>query len=153
MALEFVDHFLWNVNPLFSVNAYGIFQMSKGASGQPTDRNSNFVAGARTFLYITDHFHLINELTYQAVFQGHADTAAAPGTPQEWKFAIMPTIVPSGERSPWARPHLRFIYTLAHFNEGAREASVLGTLSNPYFRNFGPREWGHYLGVRSEWWF
>ncbi|MFL5347946.1 MAG: carbohydrate porin [Hyalangium sp.] len=152
MGLEFVDHFLYNVSSMLTVNAYGIYQYSKGASGDAADHSSNFVAGVRSFLYITDHFHLINELTYQAVFLGHSDTVSL-ATPQEWKFAVMPALVPSGERSAWARPHLRFIYTLAHFNEGARAASTLGVLSNPYFRNFGPREWGHYVGVRSEWWF
>ncbi len=153
MGLEFVDHFLYNVNPMLTLNAYGIAQYSKGASGESTDTATNFAAGVRSFLYITDHFHLINELSYQFVALGLPPDVATPPLPYEVKFSIVPTIVPSGERSAWARPHLRFIYTLAYFSEGAREASISGALTNPYFRNFGPRTFGHYLGVRSEWWF
>jgi maltoporin len=153
LGFEFVDHFLYNFGPKFTLNAYGIVQYSQGASGESTDNSLNFVLGARSFVYITDHFHLINELTYQAVALGLPEDAETPPLPYEVKFSIAPTLVPSGERSAWARPHLRFIYTLAYFSEGARGASEAGALTNPYFRNFGARTFGHYLGVRSEWWF
>lgn len=152
-GLEAVDHFLYNVNPLFTVNAYAIFQTSRGASGESTDKAMNFAMGARTFLYLHDQFHLINELTYQFVALGLPEGAPTPPLPYAVKFTIMPTIVPSGERSAWARPHLRLIYTLAYYSEGAREAAIAGALVNPYMRDFGPREFGHYLGARAEWWF
>jgi maltoporin len=152
-GFEAVDHFLYNVNPLLTVNAYGIFQMSQGASGQSTDKAMNFAMGARTFLYLHDQFHLVNELTYQFVALGLPEGVETPPLPYEIKFTVMPTIVPSGERSAWARPHLRLIYTLAYFSEGARNAAISGALVSPYMRDFGPREFGHYLGARAEWWF
>jgi maltoporin len=113
----------------------------------------NFVAGVRSFLYITDRFHLINELSYQGVALGLPANVEKPPLPYEVKFSIVPTLVPSGERSAWARPHLRLIYTLAYFSEGARGAAIAGKLVSPYMRDFGPRTIGHYLGARAEWWF
>jgi len=153
MGLEIVDHFLYNVNPLFSVNAYGILQRSQGASGESTDKATNFALGARTFLYLHDQFHLINELTYQGVALGLPEGVETPPLPYAVKFSIVPTLVPSGERSVWARPHLRLIYTLAYYSKGAREAATSGALVSPYMRDFGPRTFGHYLGARAEWWF
>jgi maltoporin len=153
MGIEFIDHFLYNVNPLFSVNAYAIVQRSQGASGESTDNAMNFATGARTFLYLHDQFHLINELTFQGVTFGLPEGVETPPLPYAVKFTLMPTIVPSGERSVWARPHLRLIYTLAYYSEGARGAAVAGRLVSPYMRDFGPRTFGHYLGARAEWWF
>jgi maltoporin len=148
LGFEVVDHFLYNVNPLFSVNAYGVLQYSKGASGLSTDKAFNFAVGARTFLYLHDQFHLINELTYQAYGRGLPEGVEAPPLPSAVKFTVMPTLVPSGERSVWARPHLRLIYTLALYNQSARD-----NLASPYLSAFGPRQFGHYLGARAEWWF
>ena len=159
MGLEFVDHLLVNVNSLLSLNAYGIFQYSKGAAdgvrtaGLSSNKNWNFATGVRSFLYFTDHFHLINELTLQGFKQEIPEGVTDPGMPMAVKFSIVPTLVPSGERSAWARPHLRFIYTLAVYNQAAREAGAAGLAVAPYMATFGPRTFGHYLGVRAEWWF
>jgi maltoporin len=155
LGLEFVDHFLYNVNPMLTINAYALAMYSKGASGESTDWAMNAAVGARSFLYITDHFHLINELSYQAVIFGLPEGVETPPLPYEVKFTVAPTLVPSGERSAWARPHLRFIYTLAVFSEGARNAYSAGPLAGrtTYFNQFGPRTFGHYLGIRAEWWF
>jgi maltoporin len=152
-GIEFVDHFLYNVNPLFTVNAYAIFQRSQGASGESTDNAFNAAVGARTFLYLHDQFHLINELTWQGVGFGLPEGVETPPLPYAVKFSVVPTIVPSGERSAWARPHLRLIYTLAYYSEGARGAALAGALVSPYMQDFGPRTFGHYLGARAEWWF
>ncbi|WP_044184681.1 carbohydrate porin [Hyalangium minutum] len=153
LGLEFVEHFLYNVNPLFTVNAFAIVQRSQGASGESQDHALNFATGARTFLYLHNQFHLINELTFQGVSLGQPEGAEKPSLPYAVKFSIVPTLVPSGDRSAWARPHLRLIYTLAYYGEGAREAASAGTLSSAYMREFGPRTFGHYLGARAEWWF
>jgi maltoporin len=152
LGLEFVDHFLYNVNPRFTVNAYALVQRSQGASGESTDNAMNFAVGARTFLYLHDQFHLINELSYQAVALGLPEGVES-SLPYAVKFSVVPTLVPSGERSAWARPHLRLIYTLAYYGEGAREAAIAGAVVSPYMREFGPRTFGHYLGARAEWWF
>jgi maltoporin len=153
LGIEFVDHFLYNVNPMFTVNAYAIVQRSQGASGESEDNAMNFAVGARTFLYLHDQFHLINELSFQGVALGLPEGVEKPPLPYAVKFSIVPTLVPSGERSAWARPHLRLIYTLAYYGEGAREAAIAGAVSSAYMREFGPRTFGHYLGARAEWWF
>jgi maltoporin len=156
VGIEAVDHLLVNINPMFSVNAYGILQYSQGGSGDARDKAFNFGLGARTFLYLHDQFHLINELTWHGFGFGVPEGEEAPPLPTAVKFTVMPTIVPSGERSVWARPHLRLIYTLANYSQGARDLlatpSSRGTAS-PYLRQFGARTWGHYLGARAEWWF
>jgi maltoporin len=180
MGVELVEHFLYNVNSMLTVNAYGIFQFSKGADedarlqtlvlnddgtpqtnddGTPKLRTDdpnwgrNFVVGVRTFLYLTDQFHLINELSFQGFKQQAIAGTTVPGIPMATKFTLMPTLVPSGERSAWARPHLRLIYTLAVYNHAAREAGAAGLKVSPYVADFGPRTFGHYLGARAEWWF
>ncbi|WP_255636438.1 carbohydrate porin [Hyalangium versicolor] len=159
LGFEAVDHFLFNVNPMFTLNAYALFQSSKGAADGPrllgtaSNESSVFAAGVRTFVYFTDHFHLINELSYQTFKQEIPEGVDDPGMPGEVKFSIAPTLVPSGERSAWARPHLRFIYTLAVYNEAARNAGAAGLAVSPYIATFGPRTFGHYLGARAEWWF
>jgi maltoporin len=158
LGFEAVEHVVFNLNPMFSVNGYGIFQYSQGGSGESTDKAFDFALGARTFLYLHDQFHLINELTWHGFGFGIPEGMETPPLPTAVKFTVMPTIVPSGERSVWARPHLRLIYTLAHYSQGARDllSSPVPRVRNaasPYLQQFGPREWGHYLGARAEWWF
>ncbi|HSP79700.1 MAG TPA: carbohydrate porin [Myxococcaceae bacterium] len=141
-GLEVVDHFLYNFSPLFSLNAYGIAHWNQGASGEPQDKSLDLAVGARGTLYLHDRFHLINEATWQGLRLGEAPLATAV------KLTLMPTIVPSGQRSVWARPHLRLFYTLALYNQQA-----VDTLASPYLQTMGPASLGHYLGARVEWWF
>jgi maltoporin len=154
LGFEAVDHFLLNVNPLLALNAYAIFQYSQGGSGLSQDHAMNLNLGVRGFLYLHDQFHLIEEVTLQAAGTGLPEGVESPGTPMALKFTLMPTLVPSGERSVWARPHLRLIYTLAVYNEASRTVAAAGSfIASPYQRAYGPRTFGHYLGARAEWWF
>ena len=141
-GIEAVDHFLWNFNPLFAVNAYGILGMSKGASEDAADKRLNFAVGARTFLYAHKNFHLINELTYQGRRDGEMDMGTAV------KMSVVPTIVPTGERSVWGRPHLRLIYTAGFYNDAAADQ-----LMSPFLQKVGRVESAHYIGTCAEWWF
>ena len=141
-GLEVVEHLLYNFNKSFSLNAYGILHWGKGASTSTTDNGLDFSLGARGFIYLGDRFHLITEGSFQGASFGGAPLAAAT------KFSLVPTIVPTGERSVWARPHLRFIYTLAIYNHWAQTI-----LLSPYLQSEGPAPVGHFLGARAEWWF
>jgi maltoporin len=141
-GLEVVDHFLWNFNPTLTVNAYGILGMSQGASGSDDDKRLNFAVGARTFLYAHRNFHMINELTFQGRRDGTQDMGTAV------KVSVVPTIVPTGERSAWARPHLRLIYTAGFYNDAAADQ-----LMSPYLQTVGRTKVGHFIGTRAEWWF
>ncbi|WNG49440.1 carbohydrate porin [Archangium minus] len=152
-GLEVVDHFLFNVSPLLSLNAYGILHWNQGTErtlevpGAPastvTDRWFDYSVGARSTLYLSDYFHLINEATYQGLRVGNGPMSNA------LKLSLVPTIVPTGQRSVWARPHLRLFYTIAFYDEDA-----VANLVSPYLQTMGGgSSIGHYVGARAEWWF
>jgi maltoporin len=152
-GLEVVDHFLLNLSSLFTINGYGALNLSKSAVG-PGDitpaaaaagtsyRTLNWAAGVRGFLYAHDQFHMIAEATYQ----GRKDGDDPMGTAV--KLSVVPTIVPTGEKSAWGRPHFRAIYTAGFYNQNAVDAAM-----SPYLRAVGPRRVAHYIGARTEWWF
>ncbi len=147
-GVQVVDHFLYNFSPLFSLNAYGILHWNQGLNYIPPSptpaqyRSLDFAVGARSTLYLHDQFHLINEATFQGLRQGEGPMSTAV------KLTIMPTIVPSGVRSVWARPHLRLFYTIAFYDRDA-----VNGLVSPYLQTVGPESVGHYIGTRVEWWF
>ncbi|NTX03103.1 carbohydrate porin [Myxococcus sp. CA051A] len=140
-GVEVVNHLLYNVNPLLSVNAYGTLHAGRGASGAVTDRYVEYALGAQSTLYLHDQFHLVNEASFQGFREGHQRYGTA------LKLSLVPTLVPTGKRDVWARPHLRLFYTLAVYNQ----ASV-DRLISPYLQTVGGSTVGHYLGARVEWW-
>jgi len=142
MALEVVDHFLYNFGNTFSLNAYGILHLVAGASDTTADKALSFAVGARGVVYVHDNIHLMGEATYQGLRPGEADMGTAV------KLSIVPAFVPTGQRSVWARPHFRLFYTLALYNEAA-----VDLLQSPYLKAVGETTLGHYFGARVEWWF
>ena len=101
-----------------------------------------FAAGLRSTYAITPQFLLINELHYTARKNGTEPFA------EMMKFVIAPTFSPSGKLGVFARPHIRFVYSIAWYNLYARE-----NLFSPYLNSFGKSTYGHYFGIKSEWWF
>lgn len=156
LGLEVVEHFLWNVDKLVSINGYGTLHFSRGSSNyagtpSPTDpavvvtipnNRFDYSFGARATGYLSDQLHLIGEAT----FQTRKDEGRATGTAV--KLSIAPTVVPTGERSNWARPEMRLIYTLGLYNQAA-----VDQLMSPYLQAMGPTKVAHFLGARTEWWF
>ncbi|MCK6590601.1 MAG: carbohydrate porin [Polyangiaceae bacterium] len=152
-GLEVVEHFLFNLHPLISINGYGLLNISKSAV-QPTDviggapvgagyKTLNWAGGVRGFLYAHKQFHMIAEATVQ----GRKDGDERMGTAV--KLSVVPTIVPTGETSAWGRPHLRAIYTAAIYDTDAVEQRM-----SSYLRVTGSESrFGHYIGARTEWWF
>jgi maltoporin len=152
-SLAVTETFLWNINRNYSLNGYGIFTKSKGASDSLNktpdyfgkqelfNRKTDCSIGARGTWYITDWFHLLHEFDLAWRKDGTQDVA------QMTKFTIAPTIVPSAQRDVWARPHFRLVYSLAHYNKFAADH-----LYSPYLAQSGSRSWGQYLGVKVEWW-
>jgi maltoporin len=144
-GLEVVEHFMWNVDKLVSINGYGTLHYSRGnTSAVVAAPNSRFdySFGGRSTFYYSDQLHLITEAT----FQTRKDEGRATGTAV--KLSVAPTIVPSGERSAWARPEMRLIYTLGIYNQAA-----VDQLMSPYLQTMGPKKLAHFLGARTEWWF
>lgn len=151
-SLSIVEHLLLNFTEKFSLNAYAIITRSRGAAasddtgedflGRETfNQKLDFGVGARTFWYVTNKFHLLSEAHYALRKDGTQDAAGM------LKFAILPTLAPGGERSPWSRPHFRLVYALAVYNDFAMENQY-----SPYLDLVGKERFGHYFGVRAEWW-
>ena len=151
-SLAITQSILWNVSRNYSVNAYGIFTKSKGASdslNRTSDYNghllfnqkTDFAIGARATWYARDWFHILHELN----FASRKDGTQSPA--EMTKFSLALTLVPSGKRDVWARPHFRFVYSVAHYNEFAAT-----NLYSPYLAQSGSTAWGHYFGVKAEWW-
>ncbi len=151
-SLAVVEHFLLNLSNKFSLNGYALYTNSRGgaaATGKVRNQAGNFVynsktdlaVGFRSFVYLTDWFHLLNELHYTSRTDG--DQPAA----EMIKFTIAPTLVPTASRDPWARPHIRLVVSTAKYNTFASENT-----SSDYLQQAAGRNWGVTLGVRSEWW-
>jgi maltoporin len=143
---------LWNMNKNYSVNAYSILTKSKGASDSLNmtpdylrkmlyNRKTDFAIGFRNTWYIKSWFHLLHELNFASRKDGTQQPA------QMIKFSIAPTLVPNGQRSVWSRPHFRFVYSIARYNDFAMQH-----LYSPYLAQTGSKRYGHYFAVKTEWW-
>lgn len=156
-GVELVEHFMWNVGDQVSVNGYATAHYSRGSTSYvppPADvtdpsavaavPNSrlDYSFGARATSYVSDQLRVLAEGTFQA----RKDEGLATGTAV--KLSLAPTVVPSGERSPWARPEMRLIYTIGFYNQAAVDQRM-----SPYLRTIGASKVAHFLGVRTEWWF
>src|SRR5580765_3387057 len=151
-SIALVDQLLLNVSPKYSINAYGIFTRSHGASDSLNkapdffgreiyNRKTEYAVGLRNFWYIKPWFLLMTELHYANRKDGDQPSASLI------KFSFVPTIVPTAKSDPWARPQLRLIYTLCKYNKYASANSY-----SPFLSEAGPTTWGQYIGVRAEWW-
>ena len=151
-SLAITQSILWNFNTHYSINAYGIYTKSKGASESQDktpdfhgrllfNRKTDFALGFRGTWYIKNWFHLLHELNFASRKDGTQDPA------QMIKLCIAPTIVPNGKRDVWSRPHFRFVYSVARYNKFAAE-----NLYSPYLAQTGSQRWGHYFGIKTEWW-
>ena len=74
---------------------------------------------------------MLTELHYANRKEGEQSAAAM------FKLSIAPTSVPTGKADPWARPHLRLIYSIAWYNDFASTH-----LYSPYLNEIGPQKWG-----------
>lgn len=147
-----VNHTLLNFSEKFSLNVYGIYNQSRGAAdtdGLATtylgrevfNFKQDLSFGSKFFFYISDFFHFQTEISYSQRQDGD----------QDWyrmgKLSLVPTLALRGARSVWSRPHIRFIFSIAQFNQLAADNQY-----SPYLELMGPQQWGHYFGVRAEWW-
>ncbi|MCS3529205.1 carbohydrate porin [Chryseobacterium sp. JUb7] len=151
-SLTAVEHILLNLSDRWSVNAYAVYTQSKGGAGsdnKATDyykreifnKKSEFNTGLRATYYFNNWFHILSELHYASRKDGTQDPASMV------KLVLAPTIVPTAERSVWARPHIRLIAEVSRYNDQA-----LNSLYSPFLQQSGAKRFGTYLGVRTEWW-
>ncbi len=147
-----VNQFVMNLSNKFSLHGYLIYNKSKGAAESDDmaetyfgkevfNRKEDFTVGTRGVTYFSDTFHLLTELHY---------SQRKDGT-QPWyrmtKISLAPTLSVLGERNIWARPHLRFVFSLARYNQYASDQ-----LYSPYLEYVGNERWGYYLGIKGEYW-
>ena len=146
-----VEHFLLNLTKKFSLNGYAVYTNSKGGAESSNkalffngtemyNRKTDFVAGCRTLLYVTKWLNIINEVHYAVRKDGDNPEA------RMWKFSFAPTIVPLGKNDPWCRPHIRLVFSAAHYNDYARDNHY-----SPYLQ-INQKSWGTYIGIKTEWW-
>lgn len=151
-SIAITESVLWNINRNYSLNAYSIYTRSHGAADtdhQAEDylgrllynRKTDFAIGARGTWFITDWLHFLHEMHFASRKDGTNDAA------QMFKISIAPTLVPNGKRDVWSRPHFRLVYSVARYNEFAAN-----NLYSPYLAQNGPKRWGHYLGIKTQWW-
>ncbi len=151
-SIAITDEVKFNISENNNFNAYVIYTQSKGAAKtngkaktywdrEVYNRKEDFTFGFRDTHYITEKFHLLSEFHYSQRKDGEDDLYAFQ------KISISPTFVPTGEKDTGARPHLRFVWSLAHYNNAAKE-----NLYSPYLQFVGKQQWGYYFGVKMEWW-
>ncbi len=151
-SIALVDHVLLNLSPKYSFNAYGMFTKSHGAADSLNkapdyfgrelfNRKTEYAVGLRNFWYVKKWFHVLTELHYANRKDGDQPSASMI------KFSLAPTLVPTAKADPWARPHLRLIYSMAKYNKFATD-----NLYSPFLAEVGHKTWGFYFGVRAEWW-
>lgn len=151
-SVAITETMLWNISNSYSLNTYAIFTRSHGASDSLNmtpdyrgkllfNRKTDFAIGARGTWYIRDRFHFLHELNFALRKDGTQDPA------QMMKMSLAPTLVPNGKRDVWSRPHFRLVYSVARYNQFASD-----NLYSPYLAQTGSKRWGHYFGVKTEWW-
>ncbi len=152
-SLAITETILWNISKRYSLNGYGIYTRSRGASDSLNktpdylgktmlfNQKTDLSFGARGTFYIYNWLHLLHELDFASRKDGTQDAA------QLVKLSIVPTLVPNGTRDVWARPHFRFVYSIARYNQFAADH-----LYSPYLQQSGSKRWGQYVGVKAEWW-
>ncbi|WP_294244195.1 carbohydrate porin [uncultured Chryseobacterium sp.] len=147
-----VEHVLFNLSSRWSLNGYAVFTASKGGSDSENkamdyyrreifNKKTEFNTGVRATYYVNNWFHILSELHYGVRKNGIQDPASMV------KLVLAPTIVPTAERSVWARPHIRLIAELSRYNDEAMKS-----LYSPFLQGSGPKRYGTYLGIRTEWW-
>ncbi|SHF75218.1 maltoporin [Flavobacterium fluvii] len=152
-SFAFTETFVLNFNEKYSLNGYALYTKSRGASDEPNkgsdylgkqmlfNRKQDISFGARGTWYLTNWLHLLHELDFAWRKDGTQDFA------QMTKFTIAPTLVPTAKRDVWERPHFRLVYSVAHYNKFAAD-----NLYSSYLAQSGPKSWGQYIGVKTEWW-
>ncbi|WP_326983639.1 carbohydrate porin [Chryseobacterium sp. MYb264] len=151
-SLTAVEHILLNLSNRWSLNAYAVYTQSKGGSDSNNkavdyykrdifNKKSEFNTGVRATYYFNNWFHILSELHYAVRKDGTQNPASM------MKLVLAPTIVPTAERSVWARPHIRLIAEVSRYNDQA-----MNLLYSPFLQQSGAKRFGTYLGVRTEWW-
>lgn len=151
-SLSIVDDIKFDISKKNNLNAYMVFTQTKGAANtkgmaqtylgrEINNYKQDFTIGFRDVHYINNKFHFMSEFHHSQRNDGVESTYAYQ------KISLSPTFAPTGKKDSGVRPHFRFIFSLSHYNDAAKE-----NLYSPYLQYVGKQTWGHYFGVKAEWW-
>ncbi len=151
-SVSLVDNLFQEINSRNWLEAYLIGVASKGgAKGNglsPTywdrevyNRKKELAVGFREAYQVKEFLRLLFEMHYTQRQDGDNDWASMT------KLSFSPTITPTGVHDFWARPEIRFVSSVAFYNQFAQE-----TLYSPYLQYVGSQKVGYYFGIKAEFW-
>lgn len=151
-SFSLVEDIFIRFNDTHSLSAYLIYTNSRGAGKtngleytyygrEVYNKKEDFAIGLRESFVITDYFKLLTDLHYTQRKDGDNPWASVV------KVGFSPTLTPTGDRDFWARPEIRFVTSFAFYNQYAAN-----TQYSPYLDAVGSTKFGHYLGIKAEWW-
>jgi maltoporin len=107
----------------------------------------DFSVQANATIFAHKNFHPVVEASFQGRKDGDLDMGTAI------KFSVVPTLVPTGELSTGARPHFKLIYSMAIYNDAAKEQALSGYLQRVGASANTGSNIGQYIGARTDWYF
>jgi len=148
-----VNDLFYEINENNSLEAYCIYNISKGGASTneiaPTfwgrevyNRKEEFAIGLREMYQPFNYLRFLFEVHYAQRQDGENDYAKMT------KLSFAPVLVPSGIKDYWGRPEIRFVSSVAFYNDFAKE-----NMYSPYLEMVGPESVGYYFGIKVEWWF
>ncbi|WP_437769955.1 carbohydrate porin [Sorangium sp. So ce764] len=162
-GIEAVEHLGFRLGDAAALEGLATFHYTKAAyeavgAAPPTalEKQMDFSVQANATIFAHKNFHPVVE----ASFQGRKDGDGEMGTAV--KVSVVPTLVPTGELSAGARPHFKLIYSLAIYNEAAKNQAMSGYLqrtgAGQPLPGGAPGETtgstiGQYIGARTDWYF
>jgi maltoporin len=155
-AWHFTNNMQFSGSNLFNFEAYVIYRKAQGADGaldfeRVSNYKEDFTVGSRVTWFIADKFHFITEGSYQTKkYTGYTSkrrVLTANGDASVTHLAIGPMYVPTGKRNMFTRPTFRLIYAMGFYNGYAKEQRLSDYLT------YVDGDVGHYLGVKTEFWF
>ncbi|MBB3695997.1 carbohydrate porin [Flammeovirga yaeyamensis] len=156
-GVNFTENFVWDVNDKWGIMGYAVYRYAIGASApvfvgttRPNEK-WDLSVGVRPQVFLTDKIQLMFEYHYQMRdYQEFTNGIVGfdPGLGVMNKFTIAPVYVPTRERSLMARPHIRFVYSLAFYNDVVKQNGL-----SQFYEAGNKGDFGQYIGLKSEWWF
>jgi maltoporin len=151
-SVNIVNDLYHRFNEKNSIEAYGIYAMSKGGASTngmaPTfwgrevyNRKRELAVGIREMYQPYKYLRFLFEAHYAQRQDGENDFAKMT------KLSFAPVLIPSGSNDFWARPEIRFVSSVAFYNDFAKN-----NMYSPYLEMVGPKSVGYYFGIKVEWW-
>ncbi|WP_437576034.1 carbohydrate porin [Sorangium sp. So ce887] len=155
-GIEAVEHLGFRFGDAVALEGLATFHYTKAAyeadgAATPADplleKQMDFSVQANATIFAHKNFHPVVEASFQGRKDGERDLGTAV------KVSVVPTLVPTGELSVGARPHFKLIYSLAIYNDAAKEQAMSGYLARVGASATTGSNVGQYIGARTDWYF